>query len=76
MLRKVEPGMVLHLGVNMVVSTINLPLKKIFPVYTYALVEKKWDVVGYYVLKRTSFALSLFKVNYSFNSESKNFCLF
>lgn len=60
-------GMVLPLSVNMVVSTINLPLKKIFPVYM-----KVFDVIGYYILKRTSFA-HLFKVNYSFNSESKNF---
>ena len=63
MLQGMELEIVLHLSVNMVVSTINLPLKKNFPVYTYALVEKTFDVIGYYVLKRTSFALSLFKVN-------------
>ena len=57
MLQRMELGMVLHLGVNMVVSTINLPLKKIFPVYTYALVGEKFDVIRWYVLKRTSFAL-------------------
>ena len=40
------------------VSTINLPLKKIFfPVYMYALVGKKISVIGYYDLKRTSFVL-------------------
>lgn len=43
MLQGMELGMVLHLNVNMVVSTINFPLKKIFfPVYTYALVGKKF----------------------------------
>lgn len=37
---KVELETVLHLSTNMVVSTINFPLKSSFPVYTYVLVEK------------------------------------
>lgn len=41
MLQGVELEIVLHLSVNMVVSTINLPMKNNFPVYMYALVEKK-----------------------------------
>ena len=51
-------GMVLHLSANVVVSTINPPLKKFFLfIRMFQWGGGEFDVIGYYVLKRTSFAL-------------------
>lgn len=76
MLQGMKLGMVLHFSINMVMSTINLPLKKFFLFIHMLWWGKKFDVIEYYVLNRTSSAPSLFKVNYSFNSESQNFYFF
>lgn len=62
MLQGVELEIVLHLSVNMVVSTINLPMKKKFSCL-YVCSGGKKNLMSLVVLKRTSFALSLFKVN-------------
>lgn len=64
-------GMVLHLSVNMVESTINPPLKKFFlfiHMFQCGGGGGGIDVIGYYVLKRTSFVLFI-SCELVFNSE-------
>lgn len=70
-----ELGIVLHLSVNMVVSTINLPLKKNFScLYVCSGGKKKLISLDIMLWKELPLHY-LFMVNYSSNSESKNFYL-
>lgn len=68
--------MVLPLSVSMVVSTINLPLKKIFLFMCVLRWEKNFLMSLNIMFSKELPLCCLLKVNYSFNNESKNFYLF